>query len=87
MSTYPDAGDRLADVELRLPFQAAAIAACERRGDAVGWEAAVVDAFAKVDSLRSYRVCGECGAANVPTLLPRLTGARRCAACIRGGSP
>jgi len=87
LSTYPDAGERLADVELRLPFEAAAIAACERRGDATAWEKAVLDSFAKVDTLRSFRVCGDCGVDDVCTLLPKLTGGRVCARCLREATP
>lgn len=45
------------------------------------WERAVLDALAELDTERSRALCLDCGAANVATVAPGLTGARICACC------
>jgi hypothetical protein len=51
------------------------------------WEAEVLAAIAGQDSARSERLCIDCGAADVPTIQPGLTGGRICRRCLRESTP
>jgi hypothetical protein len=51
------------------------------------WADAVLAALAAQDHARSERLCLDCGAGDVPTVAPGLTGSRVCARCLRESKP
>jgi len=95
---HPDLDDRWTSVE-HGPAVARAMAAAGREsgrclrlttGDLAeldrrlrAWEASVLKALAAQDHARSERLCGDCGAENVDTVQPGLTGGRVCGRCLR----
>jgi len=97
----PDIEDRWTTIE-RCPSVARTMAAAGRQagrcqrgpGDLSeletrlrAWEAAVLRALSAQDQAKSERLCGDCGAEDVSTVLPKLTGSRVCSRCLREARP
>jgi hypothetical protein len=100
-ASFPDAESRLAKLPhagkvAKLEQSAARRGARVVRGEIAisdfvarlrEWENAAADALTKQDHTRSERLCLDCGAADVPTVSPGLTGGRVCSRCSREARP
>jgi hypothetical protein len=96
-ASFPDAEGRLTQLPhagkvARLEASAARRGARVMRGELAlsefasrlrEWSTAAADALTKQDHALSLRTCLDCGAADVPTVRPGLTGGRACSRCLR----
>ena len=96
-ASFPDAEGRLAQLPhagkvARLEASAARRGARVIRGEIAlsefasrlrEWSTSAADALTKQDHALSLRTCLDCGAADVPTVRPGLTGGRACSRCLR----
>jgi hypothetical protein len=95
LEAFPDAEDRLRSLPHAVgELEASAARWCgrvvreeteiiEAEAKVAEWADAVLEALARQDHARSERLCSDCGAVDVSTVAPGLTGGRVCSKCLR----